>query len=124
MCMLEKHRRALALGSVQSPQELHELLTNHLRRFVLYPMAHIVELEPSPEPRKPGAHLVHGKRIKFFHSIRLPPNEKGRLRDLRTLESGGQIEIRFCGAVVVQPPVKAGALEFSDIMIDVIRGRP
>jgi len=50
--MLEKHRRALALGSVHSPQELHELLTDHLRRFVLYPMAHIVELEPSFLPKR------------------------------------------------------------------------
>ena len=97
-------RQARLLGRVHCPQELHELLTDHLRRFVLYPMAYVVELEPSPEPRKPGAHLVYSKRIKLFHSIRLPPNEKGRLCDLRTFESCGKIEIRFCGAVVVQPP--------------------
>ena len=112
------------LGGVYGAQELHELVADHVGGFVLYPVAHIVEFEPAHETGKTGAHLVHGKRIEFFQSIRLPPNEKGGLSDLRAFESGGQIEIRFGRAVVVQAAVKAGALEFRDDMIDVIWFRP
>ena len=90
----------------------------------LYPVAHIIELEPSEEPRKTGTHLLDRKRIKLSQSIRLPPYEKRGLCDPRTLENGGQMEIWLGGAVVVQSPVEAGAPEFSDVVIDVIRFRP
>ena len=46
------------------------------------------------------------------------------MSDLRTFKSGGQIEIRFGGAVVVQATVKPSSLEFRDVVIDVIRFRP
>ena len=119
-------RRLIAGGSsgVYLAQELHELVADHVRGFVLHPVAHIVEFETSDETGKAGAHLVHGQRIELFQAIRLPPNEKGRLSDLRAFESGGQIEIRFGGAVVVQAAMKAGALEFRNVMIDVIWLRP
>ena len=91
---------------------------------MLYPVAYIVEIDPSHETGKAGAHLLHGKRIEFFQSVRLPPNEKGRLSDLRAFKSGGPTEIRFGGAVVVQATVKAGALEFRDVVMDVIWLRP
>ena len=51
-------------------------MTDLGRGFVLYPVAHIVEFEPPNETGKAGAHLVHGKRIELFQTIRLPPNEK------------------------------------------------
>jgi hypothetical protein len=87
---------------------------------VVHPVAHVVEFEPTHQTGKAGAHLVQGKRIKLFQSIRLPPNEKGRLSNLGAFERGGQIELVFGGAVIVQSAVKAGALEFRDNMIDVI----
>jgi hypothetical protein len=120
MQVLSKCAFGCELGGVYGPQEFHELITDQVRGFVLYPVANIVEFEPPNETGKAGAHLVHGKRIEFFHSISFPPNEKRRLSDLRAFESGGQIEIRFGGAVVVQAAVKAGALKFRDVMIDVI----
>jgi len=46
------------------------------------------------------------------------------LGDLRAFIGPGQIEIRFGGAVVIQGTVKAGALEFSNVMSDVIRFNP
>src|SRR5580704_8438527 len=64
---------------VYGPQELHKLVNDHAMGFVLYPVAHIVEFEPSHKTRKAGTHLVYGKRIEFFHSLRLPPNEERRL---------------------------------------------
>jgi hypothetical protein len=75
------------------------MITDLGRGFVLYPVAHIVEFERPDETGKAGAHLVHCQWIKLFQAIRLAPNEKGRLRDLRAFESGGQREIRFGGAV-------------------------
>ena len=108
------------LGGVYGAQEFHELITDQVRGFVLYPVANIVQFEPPNETRKAGAHLVHGKRIEFFESISFSPNVKGGLSDLRAFESGGQIEIRFGGTVVVQAAVKAGALKFRHVMIDVI----
>src|ERR1700677_992673 len=111
-------------GRACGAQELHELITDLGRGFVLYPVAHIVEFERPDEPGKAGAHLVHRQWIELFQAIRLSPNEKGRLRDLRAFESGGQIEIRFCSAVIVQAAVKAGALEFRNVMTDVIWLRP
>ena len=119
-----KQIRHSATRSKSAPYELHKLVTHHVMGFVLYPVAHIVEFEPSYETRKAGTHFVYGKRIEFFHSIRLPPDEERRLGDLRALESGRQIEIRFGGAVVVQAAVKPGAPEFGDVVIDVIRFRP
>jgi len=52
------------------------LVTDHVRGFVLYPMAYIVEFEPSDETGKAGAHLVHGQWIELFQAIRIPPNER------------------------------------------------
>jgi hypothetical protein len=62
--------------------------------------------------------------IEPLQAIRLPRNVKGRLGDLRAFPRAGQIEIRFGGAVVVQATVKAGTLEFSDVMSDVTWLRP
>ena len=107
------------LRSVYGAQELHELVTDLGRGFVLYPVAHIVEFEIPHETGKAGAELFEGW-IERPQAVRLSPNVKGRLGDLRAFPSGGQIEIRFGGAVVVQPAVKAGTLEFSDVMSDVI----
>ena len=87
--------------------------------FVLYPVAHIVEFETPHETGKAGAELFEGW-IERPQAVHLAPNVKGRLDDLRAFPSRGQIEIRFGGAVVVQPAVKTGALEFSDVMSDVI----
>ena len=75
---------------------------------MLHPVAHIVDFEPPDETGKAGAHLVPSEWIELSQAIRLPRNEKGRLSDLRAFESGGQIEIGFGGAVVVQATVKAG----------------
>ena len=90
----------------------------------MHPVAHVVEFEPTHQTGKAGAHLVRGKWIKLFQAIRFSPNEKGRLRDLRAFESGGQGEIRFGGAVIIEATVKAGALEFRNVMTDVIWLRP
>ena len=100
-------------------QELHELVTDLGRGFVLYPVAHVIDFEIPHQTGKAGAEFFDGW-IEHPQAIRLPRNEKGRLGDLRAFPSGRQIEIRFGGAVVVQPAVKAGALKFSDVMSDVI----
>ena len=50
------------LRGIYGAQELHELVTDQVRGFVLHPVAHIVEFEPAHETRKAGAHLVHAKR--------------------------------------------------------------
>src|SRR5438445_10751310 len=71
-------RRSRELRGVYGAQELHKLVTDHVRGFVLYPMADIIEFESPHETGKTGAHLVHGKWIEFFQSIRLSPDEKGR----------------------------------------------
>ena len=83
------------------------------------PVAHIIEFERCDEAWKAGAHLIHGKRVEFFQTVRFPPHEKGGLRDFGAFPSGGQIEIRFCGAVVIQGTVKAGAPELGHVMNDV-----
>jgi len=57
-------------------QKLHKLVIDHIGRFVLHPVAHIVEFETANETGKTRAHLVYRKRIEFFQSIRFPPNEK------------------------------------------------
>ena len=114
MCFRLRVRRAYAA------KELHELVADQVRGFVLDPVAHIVEFKRTLETGKACTHLVPGKWIEFSQSVRLPPNEKRRLSDLRAFESGGQIEIEFGSSVVIQGTVKAGALEFSDVMIDLI----
>jgi len=93
------------------------------RGFVLYPVAHIVDFQISHETWKAGAEFFHGW-IQPFQAILLPRNVKRRLSDLRAFPNAGQIEIQFGGAVVVQATVKAGALEFRDVMSDVIWFRP
>ena len=108
---------------VYGAQELHELVTDLGRGFVLYPVAQIIEFEIPHETGKAGAELFEGW-VERPQAVRFSPNVKGRLGDLRAFPSGGQIEIRFGGAVVVQAAVKTRALEFSDVMIDVIRLRP
>ena len=100
-------------------QELHELVTDLGRGFVLDPVAHIVDFEIPHETGKAGAHFFHGW-IELPQAIRLPRDVKGRSSHLRAFPGAGQIEIRFGGAVVVQATVKAGTLEFSDVMSDVI----
>ena len=104
-------------------QELHELVADLGRGFVLYPVAHIVDFESPHKTGKASAELFDGW-IEHLQAIRFPRNEKGRLGDLRAFPSGRQIEIRFGGAVVIQAAVKAGTLEFSDVVSDVIWLRP
>jgi len=116
---IERH----VLGGVYGAQELHELVTDLGRGFVLYPVAHIVDFEIPHETRKAGPEFLRGW-IEPFQPILLSRNVKGRLGDLRALPGAGQIEIRFGGAVIVQTTVKAGTLEFSDVMSDVIWFRP
>ena len=117
-------RTVTLLSRAHGAQELHQLVTDLLRGFVLYPVAHVVEFETSQETGKADSELVGRKWIELFQAIRLSCNVKGRLRDLRAFPGGRQIEIRLCGAVVVQATVKAGSLEFSDVMSDVIWFRP
>src|SRR5579864_7890218 len=104
-------------SGVYGAQELHELVTDLGRGFVLYPVAHVVEYETPHETGKAGAELFDGW-IEHLQAIRLPRNEKGRLGDLRAFPRAGQIEIRFGSAVVIQATVKAGTLEFSDVVSD------
>jgi hypothetical protein len=111
------------LGSVYGAQELHELITDLGRGFVLYPVAHILDFEIPHETGKAGAEFFDGW-IEHSQAIRLPRNEKGRLGDLRAFPSTGQIEIGFRGAVIIQATVKAGTLEFTDVMSDVIWFHP
>src|ERR1700730_13426940 len=92
------------LGCVYGAQELHELVTDLGGGFVLYPVAHIVEFETPHETGKAGAQLFEGW-IERPQAVRFSPNVKGRLGDLRAFPSGRHIEIRFGGAVVVQPAV-------------------
>jgi hypothetical protein len=112
-----------ALGAVYGMQELHELVTDLGRGFVLYPVAHFFDFEIPHETGKGGAEFFDGW-IEHSQAIRLPRNEKGRLRDLRAFPSTGQIEISFRSAVVIQATVKAGTLKFSDVMSDVIWFHP
>ncbi len=58
------------------PQKLDELVIDHVRGFVLYPMAHVVEIKAPHETRKTGTHLGRRNRIKLVQSIRFPPDEK------------------------------------------------
>ena len=104
-------------------QELHKLVADLRRGFVLYPVAHMVKLETSHETGKAGAECVEGW-IEHLQAIRLSRNEKGRLGDLRALPCAGQMEIGFGGAVVIQGTVKAGTLEFTDVVSDVIWFHP
>jgi hypothetical protein len=53
---VERH----VLGWVYGAQELHELVTDLGRGFVLYPVAHIVEFETPDQTGKAGAELFEG----------------------------------------------------------------
>src|SRR5580704_9721521 len=119
------HREAVGcvLDGVYGVQERHEPVTDLGRGFVLYPVAHIIDFEIPHETGKASAESFDGW-IEHPQAIRLPRNEKGRLADLRAFPSAGQIEIRLGGAVVIQATVKAGTLEFSDVMSDVIWVHP
>jgi hypothetical protein len=111
------------LSSVYGAQELHEPVTDLGRGLVLYPVAHIIDFEIPHETGKAGAEFFYGW-IEHSQAIRLPRNEKGRLGDPGAFPSTGQIEISFRGAVVIQATVKAGTLEFTDVMSDVIWFHP
>ena len=115
--------RPRVLGSVYGAQELHQLVADLGRGFVLYPVAHIVEFETPHETGKAGAELAD-RWIEHLQAIRRPRNEKRRLGDLRAFPCAGQIEIGFGSAVVIQTTVKAGTLEFSDVVSHVIWFRP
>ena len=90
---------------------------------MLYPVAYIVEFEIPHETGKADPEFFE-RWIKRPQTIRLSRNVKRRLGDFRAFPGAGQIEIRFGGAVVIEGAVKAGALEFSYVMSDVIRLRP
>ena len=100
------------------------MLIDHIRGFVLNPVAYIVEFETANETGNARAHLVHGQRIKLSQAIRLPPDEKRRLGNPGALPWSGQVEVRFSGPIVVQGTVKASALKFRHVMSDVVRLRP
>ena len=114
---------APSLGGIYCAQELHDLITDFGGSFVLYPMAHIIDFNVPEQTRKSGAEFLEGW-IELSQAIRLPRNIKGRLRDLRVFPGAGQIEIGFCGAVVIQAAAKSRTLEFSDVMGDVIGFHP
>jgi hypothetical protein len=69
---IERH----ALRGVYGAQELHEMVTDLGRGFVLYPVAHIFDFEIPHETGKAGAEFFHGW-IEIFQAIRLPRNVKG-----------------------------------------------
>ena len=89
----------------------------------MYPVAHIIEFEIPYDAGKSSAELFE-RGIKCPQAIRLSCNVKRRLSDFRAFPGGGQIEIRFGGAVVVQGTVEAGTLKFSYVMSNIIRFRP
>jgi hypothetical protein len=99
------------LDWIRNAQEFHELVNNYIGGFVLHPVANIVEFEPAHHARETTTHLVYGQRIEFFQPVHPSPNEKGRLSDLRALECGRQIEIRFSGAVIVERTVRSAPFE-------------
>jgi Protein of unknown function (DUF2934) len=70
-------------------KKLHQLVTHYSGDFVLHPMAHVVEFETSYEAGETRSHLIEGQRIEFFQSIRLSPDKKCRLSDLRAFEGRG-----------------------------------
>src|ERR1700679_3527157 len=84
-CVVERH----VSGWVYGAQELHELVTDLGRGFVLYPVAHMVEFETSHETRKTDSKLIYSQRVELFEPIRLPHHVEGRLSDLRASKSGG-----------------------------------
>ena len=81
----EAERRAL--GRVYGAQELHELVTDLGGGFVLYPVAHIVEFQIPHETGKAGAKRLEGW-IERPQAVRLSPDVKAGLGDLRTFPSG------------------------------------
>src|SRR5580700_11582537 len=95
-----KHRHEEIEGHVLSgaygAQELHDLVVDFGRGFVLYPVAHIGDFESSHETRKANTEFFYWG-IESRQAIRLPRNVKGRLGDLRAFPSTRQIEIRFGG---------------------------
>lgn len=107
------------LGGFHGAEKLHDLVTDFGRGFVLNPVAHIVDFEMPHETRKAGEEFFEGW-IELPQAICLSRNVEGGLGDLRTFISPAQIEIRFGGAVVIQGTVKAGTLEFSHVMGDVV----
>jgi hypothetical protein len=114
---------AAVLAAVYGAQKLQDLVTDFARGFVLNPVAHTVDFETPHETRKAGAEFFEGW-IELSQAVRLSRDVKGRLGDLRAFPGPGQIEIRFGGAVVIQGAVKAGTLEFSNVMSDVIYFSP
>jgi hypothetical protein len=113
----------LWIGRVHSAQELHKLLADFGRGLVLYPVADIVEFEIPDEARKAGVKLFR-RRIKRPQTIGLSRNVKRGLGYLRAFPGSGQVEIEFGGAIVVQCPMKTGALEFRYVVSHIIRFYP
>src|ERR1700722_10693367 len=111
-------------GMFHGAEKRHELVADQVGGLVLDPVADIVEFEPAHQARQTGTHLVDRQRIEFFQAVRIAPNEKRGLRDLGAFESGGQGEIRFGRAIVVQAAVEARALKLGDVVLDVVRLRP
>lgn len=83
------------------------------------PVSNIVYCERPHKTRKTCAEFFE-RWIEFRQAVRLPRNVEGRLGNLRALPDPGEIEVWFCGAVIVQGTVKSGTLKFSDIMLDII----
>jgi hypothetical protein len=71
------------LGGAYAAQELHELVTDLGRGFVLYPVAHIVEFETPHKTGKAGAELVHGQWIELLQAIRLRQLEDSKTKACR-----------------------------------------
>jgi hypothetical protein len=63
-------------GRVYRAQELHELITDLGRGFVLHPVAHIVEFERPNETGKAGAQLVHCQWVELSQASAFPQMKK------------------------------------------------
>jgi len=67
---------------------------------MLYPVAHIVEFEIPHKTGKTSAKLFK-RGIERPQGISFTRDVKRRLSDFRALPGGGQIEVRFGGAIVI-----------------------
>jgi hypothetical protein len=68
-------------GKIDRSQKLQKLIADFCRRFVLNPVAHVVEFETSNEAGQPNTELVFVHRIELFQPIHLTHHEEGRLVD-------------------------------------------
>jgi hypothetical protein len=104
-------------------QELQELFVDLLLSLVVDPMADALQLDAVDQTGKAGAELFEWW-IERPEVVRSSGHVERRLGDLGAFEGGGQMEVGFGGAVIVQCAVKACPLELADGMGHVIYVRP